>query len=135
MFLSRENQVIEYWPLLNPRTHDVEISFQEFEEHYYHFLTLVAFDSTSVSDIKLQHKLILCFCLLTRVRSFFHFSVTFFSAIAKLKDLVHWPSKRGRTGISEFGWPRLSTQFFRRTHAFGRVGSNKKYECTSLSLT
>jgi len=63
---ARENQIIEYWPLLNPRTHDVEISFQEFEEQYYNFLTLIAFDSTSISDIKLQHKLILCFCLLTR---------------------------------------------------------------------
>ena len=59
-FLSRDHQIIEFWPYLNSRSHETFSESEEFRDQYWAFLNKVAFSSTSVDTIKLEDKFLLC---------------------------------------------------------------------------
>jgi len=63
---TRDSQVIEFWPLTNPRSHEVDFSSAAYSEYYYRFLEQVAGNSTSINDISLSDKLSLVNYLLLR---------------------------------------------------------------------
>jgi hypothetical protein len=62
----RDWQVMEFWPLLNPRTHSFAMDYQEFKYYYNDFLNLIAFTSSSVQEISVKDKLIFASYLLVR---------------------------------------------------------------------
>lgn len=56
---QRDYQVVEFWPLMNPRSHEMNIASTEYGEHYVSFLVHTAFNSTNVDDICIADKLAL----------------------------------------------------------------------------
>jgi len=62
----REWQLIEFWPLLNPRTHSYGTGLPEYKDYYYRFLNLIAFSTGSVDTISTKDKLIFTSYLLVK---------------------------------------------------------------------
>jgi len=62
----RDWQILEFWPLCNPRQHTSENFSESFTSHFYDFLKLLAFKSTTVADIPLEDKFLLLTYLLLR---------------------------------------------------------------------
>jgi hypothetical protein len=63
---QRDYHILEFWPLQNPRAHQVGIMNPEFDEVYLNFLNNVAYTSTSIEDINIADKLALTNYLLSR---------------------------------------------------------------------
>jgi len=63
---QRDYQVVEFWPLMNPRAHEVDIASAEYGEYYVSFLVHAAFTSTNLEDICVKDKLALTNYLLLR---------------------------------------------------------------------
>jgi len=63
---QRDYQIVEFWPLENPRAHEVDIQSTEYGEHYVNFLVNAAFTSTNVNSISIADKLALTNYLLLR---------------------------------------------------------------------
>lgn len=55
----RDYQINEFWPLKNPRAHDVINNCESFKDYYSHFLYKLAFQTHSVENITIEDKL--CF--------------------------------------------------------------------------
>jgi len=62
----REWQVVEFWPLLNPRTHASGMDYSVFKDYYYRFLNVIAFSTGGVDQISVKDKLIFTSYLLIR---------------------------------------------------------------------
>lgn len=62
----RAYQVHEFWPLLNPRAHDIFFSSADFREYYANFLYMIAFKTATVNDMDLEDQMCLVNYLLLR---------------------------------------------------------------------
>jgi len=65
----RDYQITEFWPLLNPRSHQVAISSTEFNEYYADFLYMLAFKTGGADQITITDKLCLLNYLLRRKKT------------------------------------------------------------------
>jgi hypothetical protein len=63
---QRDYQVMEYWPLQNPRAHEVDIGSTDYGEFYVDFMVHSAFTSTTLADMSMKDKLALTNYLLLR---------------------------------------------------------------------